>query len=221
MQEQWLNTNKITSYESFLEGLDKHLLEFRHSAIAQKNNDYMLLYHISFPVIECYTFLKFSVRVHKSMNLDVWFQDIKLDLDDLKWLQLRNGCLEHWSQLENLLARLHNNEDTGKFSTVVSDRSLVQHASKIILYISTEANKDICTFLVEQLKHSIETPNQQRFSSSLIVSAYTLLIKSSAIYEHVSNNMLILPSSQHLHQLSSVMSESSESNSYLATKVNT
>ena len=153
------------------------------------------------------------------MNLDVWFQDIKLDFDDLKWLQLKNNCLEHWSQLENLLAQLHNNEDTGKFSTVVSDMSLVEHASKIILNISTEANKDICTFLVEQLKLLMETPNQQRFSSSLIVSAYTLLIKSTAIYEHVRNNMLILPSSWHLYQLSIVMSESSESNSYLATKV--
>ena len=121
--------------------------------------------------------------------------------------------MEHWSQLENLLARLHNNEDTGKFSSGVSDRSLVEHVSKIILNISTEANKDIRTFLVEQLKLSIETPNKQRFFSSLIVSAYTLLIKSSAIYEHVKNNMLILPYSQHLCQLSSVMSESSESNS--------
>ena len=36
VQEQWLNTNKITSYESFLEGLDKHLLEFRHSTIEEK-----------------------------------------------------------------------------------------------------------------------------------------------------------------------------------------
>ena len=179
----------------------------------------MLLYHISFPVIEHSPFLKFSVRVHKSMNIDVWFQNIKLDFDNLKWLQLKNDCLEHWSQLENLLARLHNNEDTRKFSTVVSDRSLVQHASKIILNISTEDNKDIRTFLVKQLKLSIETPNQRRFSSSLIVSAYTLLIKSSAIYEHVRNNMLMLPSSRYLRQLSSVMSESSESNSYLATKV--
>ena len=28
VQEQWLNTDNITSYKSFLEGLDKHLLEF-------------------------------------------------------------------------------------------------------------------------------------------------------------------------------------------------
>ena len=84
MQEQWLNTDKITSYESFFEGLDKRLLEFQHSAIAQKNTDYVLLYHISFPVIEHYPFLKFPILVHKSMNLDVWFQDIKLDFDDLK-----------------------------------------------------------------------------------------------------------------------------------------
>ena len=81
---QWLNTDKITSYESFLEGLDKHLPEFRHSAIAQKNNDYVLLYHISFPVIKHYPFLKFPVFVHKSINLDVWLRDIKLDFDDLK-----------------------------------------------------------------------------------------------------------------------------------------
>ena len=84
VQEQWLNTDKITLYESFLEGLNKHLLEFRHSAIAQKNNDYVLLYHTSFPVIEHYPFLKFLVLVHKSMNLDVWFRDIKLDFDNLK-----------------------------------------------------------------------------------------------------------------------------------------
>ena len=31
--------------------------------------------------------------------------------------------------------------------------------SKIISNISTEANKDVCTILVEQLKLSIETPN--------------------------------------------------------------
>ena len=73
VQEQWLNTDKITFYESFLEGLDKHLQEFKHSAIAQKNDDYVLLYHISFPVIEHYPFLKFPVLVHKSMNLDLWF----------------------------------------------------------------------------------------------------------------------------------------------------
>ena len=46
---------------------------------------------------------------------------------------IKNGCLEHWGQLENLLARMDNNEDTGKFSTVVSDRSLVEHASKFII----------------------------------------------------------------------------------------
>ena len=45
----------------------------------------------------------------------------------------KNGCLEHWSQLENLFARMHNNEDTGKFFTVVSDRSLVEHASKFVV----------------------------------------------------------------------------------------
>ena len=84
MQEQWLNTDKITSYESFFEGLDKHLLEFRHSTIAQKNHDYVLLYHISFLVIEHYPFPKFSVLVHKSINLDVWFREIKHDFDDLK-----------------------------------------------------------------------------------------------------------------------------------------
>ena len=47
------------------------MLEFRHSAISQKNNDYVLLYHILFFVIKYYPFLKFPVLVHKSMNLDV------------------------------------------------------------------------------------------------------------------------------------------------------
>ena len=52
-----------------------------------------------------------------------------------------------------------NNEYTGKFSTLVSDKSLVEHASKIISNISIETSKDVCTFLVEQLRFLIETPN--------------------------------------------------------------
>ena len=91
---------------------------------------------------------------------------------------------------------------------------MVEYASKMVSNLSTEANKDVRTFLVEQLKLSIETTNQQRFSSSLIISAYTLLIKSSPVYARVRNTMLILPSSWHLRQWSSVISESSESNSY-------
>ena len=56
LHEQRLNTDKIISYKSFFKKLDKHLLEFWHSTISQKNNDYLLLYHILFPVIKHFPF---------------------------------------------------------------------------------------------------------------------------------------------------------------------
>ena len=62
-----------------------------------------------------------------------------------------------------------NNEYTKKFSTVVSDKLLVEHTSKIISNISIETSKDVYTFLVKQLRFLIETPNQPRFFLLMLI----------------------------------------------------
>ena len=55
---------------------------------------------------------------------------------------------------------------------------------------------------------SIENPNRRRFSSNAAVAAYALNIQSPRAYEYVRNNLLVLPSSRHLRQISSNISVS-------------
>ena len=81
-------------------------------------------------------------------------------------------------------------------------------------------NKELRFFLSEQLLLSIENPNRRRFSSNATVAAYALNIQSPRAYEYVRNNLLVLPSSRHLRQISSNISAdvSAQSNEYLKTK---
>ena len=87
--------------------------------------------------------------------------------------------------------------------------------------VATDDGKEVRSYLAEQLKLTIQSPSQRRFSSITIVAAYTLNIKSPAAYEHTRNNMFILPSSRYLRQLSGNLSADvlEETNAYLKTKL--
>ena len=121
--------------------------------------------------------------------------------------------------MENLLARLHNAEKEAE-CLEMSNKSLIEHANAFISKVTTDANKELRSFLSEQLLLSIENPNRRRFSSNATVAAYALNIQSSRAYEYVRNNLLVLPSSRHLRQISSNISAdvSAGSNEYLKTK---
>ena len=165
---------------------------------------------------------EFMNDIDNCLRLQVWLHDIKLKSNELRWLQLNDNTLEYWSQLENLLSRLHTegDDDRNKYSNF-SDKTLIEHATTLISKVATDDGKEVRSYLAEQLQLTIQSPSQQRFSSIAIVAAYTLNIKFPAAYEHIRNNMLILPSSRYLRQLSGNLSADvlEETNAYLKTKL--
>ena len=124
------------------------------------------------------------------MEVDISLNGIHLISSDLGWLQVQDNKILNWSQLENLLAHLHNAEEAECFK--MSNKLLIKHANVFISKVTTDANKELRRFLSEQLLLSIENPKRQRFSSNATVAAYALNIQSPRAYEYVRNNLLVL-----------------------------
>ena len=137
------------------------------------------------------------MRVDELLHLHEWLHDVKVSSKDLSWLQLNDDTLECWSQLENLLTRLYNDDRSSKYSNINS-KTLIEHAVHLISKVANEDNKEGRSYLTEQLPLSIRSPSQRRYSSTAIVAAYTLNMKSPAAYEYVRDNMLVFPSSRYL-----------------------
>ena len=209
----------VFSYVQLVGNLNEHLQSFKHSALYKSSEKELLLYQIKIPSNGDSLFLSFSLRVTESLEVDVWLNGIRLISSDLGWLQMQDNKISHWSQLENLLVRLHNAEKEAECFEM-SDKSLIEHANVFISKVTTDANKELCSFLSEQLLLSIENSDRRRFSSNATVAAYALNMQSARAYEYVRNNLLVLPSSRHLRQISSNISAdvSAESNEYLKTK---
>ena len=222
LQEEWLSKDKIVSYGEFMNDVEAHLRSFKYSAMLKRNEEDVILFDIKIPENDESPFLSFSLRIDNCLRLQVWLHDIKMKSNELRWLQLNDNTLEYWSQLKNLLSRLHTegDDDRNKYSNF-SDKTLIEHATTLISKVATDDGKEVRSYLAEQLQLTIQSPSQRRFSLIAIVAAYNLNIKSPAAYEHIRNNMLILPSSRYLRQLSGNLSADvlEETNSYLKTKL--
>ena len=128
--------------------LNEHLQSFKDSALYKSSEKELLLYQIKIPSNGDSPFLSFSLRVTESLEVDVWLNGIRLISSDLGWLQMQDNKISHWSQLESLLARLHNAEKEAECFEM-SDKLLIEHANVFISKVTTDANKELRSFLSE------------------------------------------------------------------------
>ena len=126
-REERLNEDKINSFEEFFNDVDRKMNTFKRSALIQKSPEEVLLYSLVVPSFEQHPFLKFSVRVCRFLQADIWLNDINQGS-----LHLTGGTLEYWSQLEYLLSYVLYEE-----IDAISDISLLEQASSIISKVST------------------------------------------------------------------------------------
>ena len=118
---------------------------FKHSALYKSSEKELLLHQTKIPSNGDSPFLSFSLCVTKSLEVDVWLNGIRLISSDLGWLKMQDNKISHWSQLENLLAHLHNAEEAECFE--MSNKSLIEHANVFITKVTTDANKELRSFL--------------------------------------------------------------------------
>ena len=111
--------------------LNKHLQSFKYSALYKSSEKVLLLYQIKILSNGDSSFLSFSLRVTESLEVDVWLNGIRLISSDFGWLQMQDNKISHWSQLENVLARLHNAEKEAECFEM-SDKSLIEHANMFL-----------------------------------------------------------------------------------------
>ena len=135
--------------------LDEHLQSFKNSAFYKSSEKKLLLYQIKIPSNGDSPFLSVSLRLIESLEVDVWLNGIRLISSDLGWLQMQDNKISNWSQLENLLARLHNAEEAEYFE--MSDKSLIEHANVFISKVTIDVNKDV----KQRTKNSVTDVNKE------------------------------------------------------------
>jgi len=214
VQEEWIKNDQILSFLDFCVGVEEHNQRFQIPVTVDKRLNFVLLYELKLDEEHLGPKIKFCIKVDNNLTVSVWSNGIKLLPKSLLWLNFLNGCISLWNQLENLVSRMTSNA-----SAFVSDEFLVSQANNVIDLISTEENKDVRTFLKEQLQLLVQKPQQRRFSPSAMISSFTLSLKSASFYESV-RQLIILPSCRWLRQLSTTVTANCdlESNEYLQRK---
>ena len=164
--------------------------------------------------------VKFSLTINPDLSFELVSRGSIISYPDVK--KISGPKISYGSEVVVLLTYLENDSKNVKPETVVSNV-----AAQLETLLETNAidqeKKSKVQFLIEQLQLLHKVPTRRRYELSTLATCMTLFKTSPAAYkELLSDNILTLPSVQHLRRLSSALTvdlEFSESTvSYLKAR---
>ena len=107
----------------------------------------------------------------------------------MKWaLSHTNVIVKHWSQLDNIIARYSGgsvNIDSGTRSKMLAE-SMEQ------LPVDNDEQSNSLKFLAEQLKLVFAVPQGRRYSTEILIRAFTWYHKSTSCYVELKRLLILL-----------------------------
>ena len=217
-QSDWLDADRIISYQDLKVSAKQHLLDaYSHINVLPCENN-ILLYNVhGKDNTNRGVSIQMTMRILPDMTVRVFQRDEILPNSELKWaLSHPNGILLFWSQLDNLLTRYGGN------TTDINNASRIKMISKSIkqIDVDTVEQQQSLQFLAEQLALVYAAPKGRRYSTDMLILAFTWYHKSPACY-HIIQRHLILPSVRLLRDVASYLNigHTNTSFRYLCNKV--
>ena len=134
----------------------------------------------------------------------------------MKWaLSHTNGIVKHWSQLDNIIARYSG--DSVNIDSGTRNKMLAESMEQ--LPVDNDEQSNSLKFLAEQLKLVFAVPQGRRYSTEMLIRAFTWYHKSTSCYVEL-KRLLILLSLRMLRDVASYLNvgQSNTSLQYLTNK---
>ena len=212
MLTDWLHEDKIVTYEELCGKIDSFMKDYANWIIV-KNVDYICLCNIT---VSDTPRLHVAIRFDRSLHVDVYKGELKLDDGALEWILGKSCKLLMWSQLCNLLSHF-SGVAVGSHIMSVKDTVSSIHCVLNDLCERITDSEDDYSNVISRLKFINEQiallfQEQRRYSPDTLVFAFRLLCVSRVGYDLIRERMLTLPHISYLRKLSSIFNMHVEPN---------
>ena len=217
-QSEWVNSDQITSYEDFRRSVVEHVTGTHPSVYIKLCNDHVMLcnlYHTE--DVDHGVSVSSTIRILLDMSVRVFIKGDMLPDNAINWaVSHTNGVLKFWSQLDTVMTRyLNSTPDIDSVSRCTILAESIAHINP-----PTDDQQQTLMFLAEQLNLLHTKPKGRRYSTDLLIRAFTWYHKSTACYLTL-QRLFCLPSVRLLRGVASYLNVGGTNSSYryLANKV--
>ncbi len=189
-QEEWLDADRIESYEHMTRSIEHHLRNtFPHIHVLPCE-DNILLYNLDGKDhTDCCVSIPMTIRILPDMTVRIFIKDQKLPSSELKWaLSHTKGIVLYWSQLDNILTRY--GDVTSAISSATTCKMMAQSIQQ--LATDTDERKQTLSFIAEQLTLVFAAPKGRRYTTDMLIVAFTWYHKSPACYRIIQRQLVLL-----------------------------
>ncbi|XP_035233930.1 uncharacterized protein LOC118205753 [Stegodyphus dumicola] len=221
--QQFLDKDRIKSFIDFCEQLDLRVNSFNliSKPIVIKNSDHVFLINLN--SLSAPRVLS-SIKINNDMSLNVFLGDISVPVSHFKIILNNPDNLLRWSELENILSFIKNMQKDDLNEVLPSEKEKsVYHWKKCISPDDVYDNKK---FILEQMNLCDKSKMARRYSSELLIFAYSLYMKSSSCYSSLyDSGLLSMPSNDHLGKITSILNldnslQNENTKKYMSEKFN-
>ena len=218
LQSEWQNKDIISSYDVLKSSIVEHLRVIQATTNVKLCEDHVVVYNLNkVDDNDHFAHISLTIRILQDMSVRVFVHSERLPDSDLKWaLSHTNGLLQFWSQLDNIITR---------YSGCVPEHRDIRNDMIVesIENISSDTEDRIThtlLFLADQLRLVFAKPKGRRYTTDMIIRAFTWYQKSTSCYVAI-KRLLCLPSVRLLRDVASYFNVgcSNSSYNYLSNKV--
>ena len=194
LQSEWQNKDLISSYDVLKSSIVEHLRVIQATTNVKLCEDHVVVYNLNkVDDKEHSAHISLTIRILQDMSIRVFVHSERLPDGDLKWaLTHTNGLLQFWSQLDNIITRY-----SGCVPEQLGRDTRIYMIAESIENISSDTDDPMThtlLFLADQLRLVFAKPKGRRYTTDMIIRAFTWYQKSS--YNYLSNKVQYLKPSE-------------------------